>query len=228
MLLHCMNKSLDCKTCSRDDDSHLDCGSRSKTYFKRKKQSRTCACVCLWQVASAAAREQAAASGLKGRELSKHLRKLLVAVGKDRARQCVTALPGIFTKMHSPRTSHVLHPLRRPEALHLRSKGSTALSGTFQAVGRLFSSTCTIAARDELYSSSRYTAAAELWLRHVSCLLQVRLARQLHLLESSGGACSSARGAGPRHPDGAAAAHHRGERDARTGAVSIPHHQTPL
>ncbi len=51
-------------------------------------------------MASAAAREQAAASGLKGRELSKHLRKLLVAVGKHRARQCVSVLSGIFIYLH--------------------------------------------------------------------------------------------------------------------------------
>lgn len=35
------------------------------------------------------AREQAATSGRKGRELSKHLRWLLTAAGKQRAQQCV-------------------------------------------------------------------------------------------------------------------------------------------
>ena len=36
------------------------------------------------------ARAQAQASGLEGKELGKHQHKLLIAVGKERARQCAS------------------------------------------------------------------------------------------------------------------------------------------
>jgi len=39
------------------------------------------------------AREEAAASGLTGKELAKHDRKLRIAAGKARARQCVSDGP---------------------------------------------------------------------------------------------------------------------------------------
>ncbi len=70
--------------------------------------------------------------------------------------------------MHSPRTSHVLHPLGRPgRRFACGTKDPRHCSA--HAAGRLFSSICTIEARDELYSSSRYAAAAELWLRPPVC-----------------------------------------------------------
>ncbi len=126
--------------------------------------------------------------------------------------------------MHSPRSLHILHPMRHPERrFTCGPKDQRRCLAHFRQLAG-----CSPApAQSELATSCTVAVAIQLLL---SCgsdtppyLLQVRLARQLHLLESSGGACSGARGEGSWHPDCAAAAHHRGERHARAGAVSTSH-----
>ena len=61
------------------------------------------------QEASAAVRIGAKASGLEGKELGKHTHKMLVAIGKQRARECVPHLNHFPTHWLSPfRPDHLI------------------------------------------------------------------------------------------------------------------------
>lgn len=87
----------------------------------------------LLQEASAAARIEAKTSGLEGKELGKHTHKLLVALGKQRARECVPHLNHIPTHRLMPfRPDHLTwqticvlvirgHKLRQSSRIHIKN-----------------------------------------------------------------------------------------------------------